>query len=65
MGIRFEKRVVNIIEGVINSTLFVNQKKLIIKKRHHNFHRIGKRYQFGDDIILKNFCRVGRWCPCA
>ena len=37
MGIRFEKRVVNIIEGVINSTLVVNQKKLIIKK-------IGKKF---------------------
>lgn len=37
MGVRFENRVVNIIEGVINLSLFVNQKKLIIKK-------IGKKF---------------------
>ena len=37
MGIRFEKHVVNIIEGVINSSLLVNQKKLIINK-------IGKKF---------------------
>ena len=27
MGVRFKKRVVNIIEGVIYSSLFVNQKR--------------------------------------